>query len=118
MLQFEPQSKVTLLYANGDEENIIFKKELNQLAHQYPQFEYINFISGNKRISKEDLNISPNAAYYICGPDALKNGITQHLKELKIAKTNINIEHFADGYTPWFGLFKGRKINILSKAAI
>lgn len=106
MLQFEPNSKVTLLYANRNEENIIFKKDLNHLAHQYPQFEFKNFISGNNRISKNDLNHGPNAYYYICGPDSLKDGITQHLKDLNISKFNINVEHFADGYTPWFGLLK------------
>ena len=57
MLQFEPKSKVILLYSNRKVESIIFKKELDQLAHQYPQFEYIDFISGNKRIEKNDLNI-------------------------------------------------------------
>lgn len=106
MLQFEPDSKVTLLYANRNEENIIFKKELNQLADQYPQFEYKNFISGNNRISKNDLNHGPDACYYICGPDSLKEGVTQHLKDLIISKSNINVEHFVDGYTPWFGLLK------------
>lgn len=109
MLQFEAESKVTLLYSNKSEENVILKKELNQLVQQYPQFEYINFISGKNRIGKEDLNIDPNACYYICGPDSLKEGITQHLKDLKISKFNINVEHFADGYTPWFGLLKQRK---------
>lgn len=109
MLQFEPKSKVTLLYANRKEENIIFKKELNQLVHQYSQFEYKDFISGNKRISKNDLNNDSDTYYYICGPDSLKDGITRHLKDLKISKSNINIEHFADGYIPWFGLLKGRK---------
>jgi ring-1,2-phenylacetyl-CoA epoxidase subunit PaaE len=106
MLQAEPKSKVTLLYANKNQENIIFKTALNELAHQYPQFEYKDFISGDKRISKQDLSNAANACYYICGPDALKNGITQQLKELNIAKSNINIAHFADGYTPWFGLLK------------
>jgi ring-1,2-phenylacetyl-CoA epoxidase subunit PaaE len=109
MLQFEPKSKVTLLYANRNEENIIFKKNLDQLAHQYPQFEYKDFISEKNRISKNDLSIHPNATYYICGPDSLKETITQHLKELNINKYNINVEHFADGYTPWFGLLKARK---------
>jgi ring-1,2-phenylacetyl-CoA epoxidase subunit PaaE len=106
MLRFEPKSKVTLLFANSSVENILFKKELNELAQQFPQFSYNDFISGSKRISKDDLNINPNAAYYICGPDALKDGILKHLKDLKINKTNIHVEHFADGYTPWFGLFK------------
>jgi ring-1,2-phenylacetyl-CoA epoxidase subunit PaaE len=117
VLQFEPQSKVRLLFANTNEENIIFKKELKQLVLQYPQFEYTDFISGKKRISKEDLTAEPNANYYICGPDALKEGIIKALKDLKVNKSNIHVEHFADGYTPWFGLLKGRKTAIMSKAA-
>jgi ring-1,2-phenylacetyl-CoA epoxidase subunit PaaE len=106
MLRFEPKSKVTLLFANSSAENILFKKELNQLAQLYPSFSYNDFISGNKRISKDDLNINAKASYYICGPDSLKEGIVKHLKDLKINKDNIHVEHFADGYTPWFGLFK------------
>jgi ferredoxin-NADP reductase len=104
MLQFEPHSKVILLYTNRKVESIIFKKELNQLALQYLQFKYIDFISSNKRIEKDDLDLFKDAHYYICGPDAFKDGIRQHLKDLKISKSNINIEHFADGYMPWFGL--------------
>jgi ferredoxin-NADP reductase len=50
------------------------------------------------------LNINPNAAFYICGPDSLKEGVLRHLKDLKINKSQINVEHFADGYVPWFGL--------------
>lgn len=118
ILHFEPKSKVTLLYANTREENILFKEELNQLAQQNSHFKYENFISGKKRIGKEDLSIDPNTCYYICGPDSLKEGITQHLKDLKISKSNINVEHFADGYTPWFGLLKQRKTKMLNKAAI
>jgi ferredoxin-NADP reductase/sterol desaturase/sphingolipid hydroxylase (fatty acid hydroxylase superfamily) len=109
MLRFEPKSKVTLLYSNRKEENIIFKKELNQLADQFPQFEYKDFISGINRIGKNDLNKDHNTYYYICGPKSLKDGITQHLKDLNISKSHIHIEHFADGYTPWFGLLEGRK---------
>lgn len=105
ILQFEPKSKVTLLYTNKREENIIFKKELNQLSDQNPQFEYINFISGNKRIGKNDLIKGNNANYFICGPDSLKNGIAKDLKNLNISKSNIHIEHYADGYKPWFGLW-------------
>jgi ferredoxin-NADP reductase/sterol desaturase/sphingolipid hydroxylase (fatty acid hydroxylase superfamily) len=107
MLHFEPKSKVTLLYANRIEENIVFKKELDQLAQHYPQFEYRNFISGRNRIEKSDLNLGNNAHYYLCGPDSLKEGISQALKELNVSKSTIYIEHFADGYKPWFGLWKG-----------
>jgi ring-1,2-phenylacetyl-CoA epoxidase subunit PaaE len=106
MLRFEPQSKVTLLFANSSADNILFKKELNQLAQLYPLFSYNDFISGNKRISRDDLSINPNASYYVCGPDSLKEGILKHLKDLKTHKSNIHVEHFADGYTPWFGFFR------------
>ena len=104
MLQFEPKSKVTLLYTNRKEENNTFKKELNHLAFQYPKFEYLEFISSKNRIGKTDLIKGIDSIYYICGPDSLKDGIVNHLKDLNIPKSKINIEHFADGYTPWFGL--------------
>jgi ferredoxin-NADP reductase/sterol desaturase/sphingolipid hydroxylase (fatty acid hydroxylase superfamily) len=105
VLQFEPKSKVTLLYANRSDENIIFKKELNHLKNQYQQFEYKHFISRKKRIEKNDLMQIHSAKYYICGPDSLKDGIKQLLQDLNVPKSNINIEHFVDGYKPWFGLF-------------
>lgn len=109
MLRFEPLSQVTLLYANKNEEIPIFKEELTQLAKAYPQFTYIDFISGKKRIGKADLNQNPNGIYYICGPESLTEGISAHLKGLKISKSNINIEHFADGFVPWFGVINAGK---------
>ncbi len=106
MLTTEPRSKVTLLFANTSEANILFKENLSQWAQQYPQFTHVDFISGKKRISKDDLNIDPNASFYICGPDSLKEGVLKQLKNLKIHNSNIHIEHFADGYVAWFGLLK------------
>jgi ring-1,2-phenylacetyl-CoA epoxidase subunit PaaE len=106
MLNFEPASTVTLLYANADKAHITFQDALHKLTQQFPQFKYIDFISGEKRISKEDLKSTGNATYFICGPYALKDGMMEHLKDLGVSKENINIEHFADGYTPWFGLFQ------------
>jgi ring-1,2-phenylacetyl-CoA epoxidase subunit PaaE len=106
MLQSEPQSQVTLLYANTDEETIVFKNDLSQLAQHYAQFRYTNFISGNTRICKENLNIDANATYYICGPDALKESVLKYLEEININNVNVHLEHFADGYVPWFGVFE------------
>ncbi len=106
MLKHEPKSKVTLLYANKTEEHIIFGNELNALTQQFSQFTYKNFISGKNRINQDDLAVAADVNYYICGPDSLKIGVSQHLKTLKIDKLNINVEHFADGYVAWFGLVK------------
>jgi hypothetical protein len=36
----------------------------------------------------------------------LKKGMVAHLKDLKVNKSNIHVEHFADGYVPWFGISK------------
>jgi ring-1,2-phenylacetyl-CoA epoxidase subunit PaaE len=106
ILKVEPHSTATLLYANASEDNIIFKQELNKLALENAQFKLHQFISGQKRISKEDLSNYENAVYFICGPDGLKDGMMAHLKSLGISTSNINVEHFADGYVPWFGLLK------------
>lgn len=105
ILHFEPQSRVTLLYANRAAENIIFKQELEQLQKSYSQFHYVDFISGQKRISIEDLRQNADTQFYICGSDALKAGMEAHLKALNVNKMNIRMEHYADGYVPWLGLF-------------
>jgi ring-1,2-phenylacetyl-CoA epoxidase subunit PaaE len=113
ILHNEPQSSVALLYANTSRENIIFARELSELAEQFPQFSYTDYISGQRRITKEDLrgygDASYDVSYYICGPNSLKQAMLQHLKELHIAKTNIHTENFADGYVPWFGLTQRKK---------
>jgi ring-1,2-phenylacetyl-CoA epoxidase subunit PaaE len=110
ILNHEPRSKVTLLYANSSENNIIFKNEITQLATDFQgKFQSIDFISGKRRISKEDLQFEQNTNFYICGPDALKEGIKAHLKTLNIDPANINVEHFADGYVPWFGLLNKKR---------
>ncbi len=105
MLHFEPDCKVTLLYANSSSENVTFKKELTELEKQFSQFTYHDFISGQKRISKSDLAEFTDATIYMCGPDSLKDAINSYLKELKVKAEKIKIEHYADGYVPWFGLF-------------
>jgi ferredoxin-NADP reductase len=87
-------------------ESIIFKEELDELAKQYSQFKYVDFILGQKRIGQEDLSGYENAIYYICGPDSLKSGIVKELRDLKVDAADINVEHFVDGYVPWFGLFQ------------
>jgi ring-1,2-phenylacetyl-CoA epoxidase subunit PaaE len=118
VLHNEPNSKVHLLYANTSEDNIIFKDELNQLASAFPQLSYTNFISGKNRIGQHDLDFGKSATYFICGPDSLKDACTQHLKALGIAKAQINVEHFADGYTPWCGLFTTKQPRLAKHAAV
>jgi ring-1,2-phenylacetyl-CoA epoxidase subunit PaaE len=105
LLNKKANAQITLLYANKSSENIIFREELGTLAAQNANFTYQSFTDATGRISVEDLKNHTNAHFYICGPDGLKSGMTGHLKNLKVDKEKINVEHYADGYVPWFGLF-------------
>jgi ring-1,2-phenylacetyl-CoA epoxidase subunit PaaE len=105
LLNRKANAKITLLYANKSAENVIFKDELETLTAQNANFNYQSFTDATKRISIEDLKAHTTAHFYICGPDGLKSSMTEHLKILKIDKEKINVEHYADGYIPWFGLF-------------
>jgi ring-1,2-phenylacetyl-CoA epoxidase subunit PaaE len=105
LLKNDSNSDITLLYASKSSENIIFKTQLDDLAKAHPNFHYHDFISGQNRISKTDLSTHTDAHFYICGADSLKESMTTHLKQLHIDKSKIHVEHYADGYVPWFGLF-------------
>jgi ferredoxin-NADP reductase len=111
ILHFEPQSHIQLLYANKTEESSLFYDELNNYQETYPNFKYTNFISGKKRIGKNDLIAKLNTHFFICGPTSLTEGIKSHLNDLNVSKSNIHIEHFVDGYIPWLGLFRKKQIS-------
>ena len=109
ILHFEPKSHITLLYANKTKENILFGEELNNFEEIHPNFKYKKFISGQSRIDKNDLINKSNTQFFICGPNSLKEGIISYLNDLKVSKSNIHVEHFVDGYTPWFGLLRRKQ---------
>ncbi len=105
LINFEPQSKIILFYANRVADNIIFDKMLVELANSHPQFEYVSLLAGQKRLTADDLRAYSGAEFYLCGSDSLKTSVLVELKKLKIDSQNIHLEHYADGYVPWFGLF-------------
>jgi ring-1,2-phenylacetyl-CoA epoxidase subunit PaaE len=104
ILNKNSQSNIKLLYANKSESNIILKTEINALTKQCANFECQHFLSGQKRISLDDLEINSGANYYVCGPDSLKESVFDNLHIAGITKNNIHTEHFVDGYVPYFGL--------------
>ena len=104
ILTFEQNQKVTLLYANKTENNIIFKEQLDELQRNYPLFTYTNYISGQKRISIDDIKPFNQASFYVCGPNSLKESIKSFVEELNGNSSKVNLEHYADGYVPLFGL--------------
>lgn len=105
LLHKNSDSNITLLYANRSADNIIFSDELQKLALNHTNFTFKSFTDATGRLSIEDLKPHINANFYICGPEGLKNDMVAHLKTLKVDKSKINIENYADGYLPWFGFF-------------
>ncbi|MBU2914298.1 ferredoxin--NADP reductase [Reichenbachiella agariperforans] len=111
-LKLEPNSKVTLLYANRDEESIIFKSKLEALKAEHgDRLQVIhcletastdwNGYSGylTKDIIKEVLDQSQdeqytNIQYMTCGPEPMMNIVLESLEGLNIPQEIIHKESF------------------------
>lgn len=112
VLQQEPNSKLTLFYANRDEDSIMFKSVLDYLKNQHPDrlevFYSLDRTHADWVINKGYLtsdilqtllkNKLPSAPenfhYYICGPTPLMSIIDETLNVLNIDKSQIHKEFF------------------------
>lgn len=113
-LKTEPESKVTLLYANRDENSIIFKSKLEELQATFgDRLEVIHFLetapanwSGytgymtydaiKETLDKTKDNSFTNVDYMTCGPEPMMNIVTETLESL-----GINMDHFhKESFTP------------------
>ena len=111
VLSQEPDSKVIMVYANLDYENIIFLKELKELEKKHSQrlkIEHIlsnntnpTFYSGfitqeiiDKIFKKHEISFEPEHKYMICGPAGYMNNTKEILKKNGISPKNIFIEAF------------------------
>lgn len=88
--------KATLLYANRDE-NIVFKKELEEIAAQNPDFS-IHYIISPEHIDEEKIkslvsNLT-DSIFYISGPEPMVDGLGNTLKTMGILDNNIKQDWF------------------------
>lgn len=112
VLYIEKQSTVTLIYANRDEDSVIFKNELSKIESENTDRLKIIYVYDNPKTQVTDLQkgllttdktkailesaSSTNAdEYFICGPGPLMENIKQALEGLKVAKEKIHIEYFS-----------------------
>ncbi|MCW5908610.1 MAG: 2Fe-2S iron-sulfur cluster binding domain-containing protein [Chitinophagales bacterium] len=107
----EPNSTVTLFYGNRNEDSVIFKERLQQLAQQYasrlkvvyiydaplqPQ-PYSGYVVKDMalRLLRENTNLNfQNAEFFICGPTPMMKEVEQALGVLGIPKEKTHIEYF------------------------
>ena len=107
-----PESKCLLVYANRDEDNIIFKDELDSLSDNYgDRFSIIYTLDNPKtnwqgrtgfltkesvsEIAREELGLNyPTAHYYTCGPRPMMDIVVESLKAIGIRDDSIHTEYF------------------------
>lgn len=109
ILRFEPKSKITLLYANKNSNNIIFKEKLEKWTKDFPiQLEIKHFFSEEEsptnaikgyitRISLENIlkeHRKDQLEFYLCGPEIMTNKLIADLKYLGVDNDKIHRELF------------------------
>ena len=112
VLYIEKQSKITLVYANRDEDSTIFKAELEKIVlENTDRLTLLNIYDAPKTavsdLQKGLLTVERVKAiienyggvnadeYFICGPAPMMENIKQALEDLHIAKEKIHIEYFS-----------------------
>jgi ring-1,2-phenylacetyl-CoA epoxidase subunit PaaE len=110
ILYVEKQSKITLIYANKNEESTIFKSEIDAITSNNSNLNVV-YVFDQPASKLSDLQtgvITPEKAmalienfggvnadeYFICGPGPMMENVKNTLEKLKIKKEKIHIEYF------------------------
>ena len=112
-LAVEPQSRITLVYGNRDEQSVIFRKQLDELAAKHadrlkifhvlenppagtdPMFTGMLLPEKVKTIFNAHIGLAPENEYFICGPGPMMENVKQVLAELKAPTDRTHIEYFS-----------------------
>ena len=110
-LLVEPNSNCYLFYANTDEDSVIFKQEIDDLASKHDNFKVIysydqapshwdghtGYLTEAKvaDIVRNELGLNyPIARYYTCGPSPMMHVVENGLKSTGVSSDNIYVEYF------------------------
>lgn len=99
-LRAKPTRSVHFLHATTHKEAHVFSNELEQLEETYSSFKRDVFYSeeDNRRITTEDINqaVRPNQKqqFYICGPEAFIQDISEALREAGVSNDHVHVEVF------------------------
>lgn len=112
VLYIEKQSRVTLVYANRDEDSVIFKSDIEKIAAENSDRVKVLNVYDNPKGNVEaiqtgllavdkvmdivsKLDLAKADEYFICGPGPMMENIKQALEGLNITKEKIHIEYFS-----------------------
>jgi ferredoxin-NADP reductase len=103
-------TKITLLYGNRSENDIVFRKEFEIMQKQNENLKVILLLnepsSGwkgptgfiNPELIKKEIPDYEETVFYTCGPPAMVEAMEKLIEQLGLPKTQLNREYFA-GYT-------------------
>lgn len=111
VLREEPNSKVTLLYGNRDENSVIFKDQLEQLRTENPDRLQIAYIYSQpnqnceyrgrmnqsliiKILERLQLSKISNGLYFMCGPEGMMDEVKKALHVLHVPTERVFRESF------------------------
>lgn len=134
ILHIEKQSHITLIYANRDENSVIFKSELEKIATDHANtFNLVNvydttslplpenqkgLLTRERTVALlENLCCANADAYFICGPGPLMENFKTALEKLKVAKEKIHIEYFSS-VVDAVAKAEGKGANVKSKVTV
>ncbi|MGL4306966.1 MAG: 2Fe-2S iron-sulfur cluster-binding protein [Mycobacteriaceae bacterium] len=92
--------KIVLIYANRDENSVIFSTDLQQLTAQYPErltvIHWLETVQGLPTVATLGSFLSQFSSYevFICGPKAFMDNAKKSALELKIPSARIHTEIF------------------------
>lgn len=93
--------RVTLLYANRDENSVIFRDRLDQLARAHPQrFSAVHWLESVQGLPSSDALhelVRPWSfdRAFVCGPRPFMGGVRTALREREFPRSRIHVERFA-----------------------
>ncbi|WP_312878526.1 2Fe-2S iron-sulfur cluster-binding protein [Lentzea indica] len=100
--------RIALLYSNRSAEETIFAAELARLEREHPgRFSVAHVVTSRDgrvdvpgvRQWVAGLAPSPNARFYLCGPETLMDTARQALDELGVPDGHVHVERYATGRT-------------------
>jgi ring-1,2-phenylacetyl-CoA epoxidase subunit PaaE len=112
VLAAEPNSRITLFYANRNEDSIIFKNGINELEEKYNnRFKVYNILDTApanypdlykgilskdkvKTLIEKHVDLKLDNEFFICGPTPMMDNVNETLESFNVDKKKIHIEYF------------------------
>jgi ferredoxin-NADP reductase len=102
-------AKITLLYGNRSENDIVFREEFEAMAKQNPNLKVVFTVNEassewkgnigfiNSELVKKEIPDYKETVFYTCGPPAMVEAMEKLVEALGLPKTQLKREYFA-GY--------------------